>query len=67
VQNVSQADYDNFTDTNPGPRKGRKETQRNYLARQTPAQREERLRKDREQKRQKYQEKKAKKESEDQG
>jgi hypothetical protein len=65
VQNVSQADYDSFTDTKAGPTKERKDRQRDYLARQTPAQREERLRKDRERKRQKYQEKKAEKESED--
>jgi hypothetical protein len=64
VQNVAQADYDSFTDTR-GPKKEKGDRQRDYLARQTPAQREERLRKDRERKRQKYRERKAEKESEE--
>jgi hypothetical protein len=65
VQNVSQSDYDSFTDTKAGPKKERKESQRDYLARQTPAKREERLRKDREYKRQKYREKKAEEKSDE--
>lgn len=66
VQNVSQSDYGSFTDTRE-PKKEKGDRQRDYLARQTPVQRAERLRKDRERKRQKYHGKKAEKESPEDG